>query len=47
MSSVDYAELAGLNIALSNLLVNQKESNEESVVIDWIRRRIQQLNSKK
>lgn len=49
MSSTEYAELAGLNIALSNLLTNLTNFTTEAdlQVADWIKNRIKQLTSKK
>ena len=44
MSSTEYAELAGLKIALSNIMVNFV-SESELQVADWIRNRIKQLES--
>jgi hypothetical protein len=46
MSSTEYAELAGLKIALSNIMVNFT-SEDELNVSDWIKRRIKQLESMK
>ena len=42
-SSTDYAELAGLRIALSNIKVNSRDSLNELSVIEWLNRRIQEL----
>ena len=42
-SSTDYAELAGLRIALSNIRVNRTDSLDELSVIEWLNRRIQEL----
>ena len=46
MSSTEYAELAGLKIALSNIMVNFTSENELHVS-DWIKGRIKQLESLK
>jgi hypothetical protein len=46
MSSIDYAEVAGLNIALSNIMAQKQISNEDNVVAEWIRRRVSYLRSK-
>lgn len=43
-SSVDYAELAGLKIALSNLEYSQKPDTQ--VIIDWMKSRIKELEQK-
>ena len=42
-SSTDYAELAGLRIALSNISVNRTDSLDELSIIEWLNRRIQEL----
>jgi hypothetical protein len=42
MSSTEYAELAGLKIALSNIMVNFT-SEPELQVADWMKTRIKQL----
>ena len=49
MSSTEYAELAGLTIALSNLRVTSIENQDEDWIAttEWITNRIAQLNSKK
>jgi hypothetical protein len=44
MSSTEYAELAGLKIALSNIMVNFT-SEPELQVADWMKIRIKQLES--
>lgn len=46
MSSLEYAELAGLKIALSNIMVNFS-SEDELRVCDWLKIRIKQLESMK
>lgn len=45
MSSTEYAELAGLNIALSNIMVNYT-SEADLQVADWMKKRIKQLTGK-
>lgn len=45
-SSVDYAELAGLNIALAALKYKSKQTNEECIVIHWLQERIRFLEQK-
>jgi hypothetical protein len=47
-SSLDYTELAGLNIALANLQVVDITYQDEGwvAVIDWMKQRIKQLSSK-
>lgn len=42
-SSIDYCELSGLRIALSNLMHASKQND---VVIDWIKTRIKELEDK-
>lgn len=48
MSSTEYAELAGLNIALSNLrCVGVDQRDEEWVSItEWLTNRVKQLTGK-
>lgn len=48
MNSLEYAELAGLNIALKNLeCVDVTYQDEEWVyVTEWIRKRIKRLTNK-
>lgn len=47
-SSVDYTELAGLRIALSNLEIVDITYRDETwiSVIDWIKKRINELEKK-
>ena len=45
MSSTEYAELAGLNIALSNILTNFT-TEADLQVADWMKKRIKQLTGK-
>ncbi len=45
MSSTEYAELAGLKIALSNIMVNHKSDSQ--CAVDWIKDRITQLEKMK
>lgn len=49
MSSTEYAELAGLTIALSNLrIVDVTYQDEEWVAVtEWMTERVKQLNNKK
>ena len=49
MSSTEFAELAGLNIALSKLKLTAIEYQDEEwiAVTDWMTERIKQLNNKK
>lgn len=49
MTSIDYAELAGLNISLTNLdLTNPIHRDTEwDLVTAWMTARIKHLNSKK
>jgi hypothetical protein len=48
MSSTEYAELAGLRIALSNLLIVDVTYQDEEwlIVIDWMTKRIDELMKK-
>lgn len=45
-SSIDYAELAGLNIALAALKHLPKPSEKECAVIQWLEQRVKELESK-
>jgi len=49
MSSTEYAELAGLTIALSNLRITSIENQDEDwmAVTEWMTERVKQLNNKK
>ena len=49
MSSTEYAELAGLTIALSNLRIEYLENQDEDwmAVTEWMTKRVKQLNNKK
>lgn len=42
-TSLDYSELAGLKIALSNAQVNPQA---HEIVIDWLKQRIKELEKK-
>ena len=44
ITSIDYAEIAGLKIALGHLTTLEPE---QTTVIEWIRKRIKQLEDKK
>ena len=46
MSSLDYAELAGLRIAMGNLALKQDQP-EVKPILDWITSRIAELSVKK
>ena len=43
-SSMEYTELAGLSIALSNLQYSNKPNTQ--VIIDWLKARIKELEEK-
>lgn len=43
-SSIDYVELHGLRVALSNIVCNQQ--NIDNSVINWIKARIEALEKK-
>ena len=45
LSSVEYMELAGLHVALANLQTPPKPNTQ--VVVDWMRERICELESRK
>lgn len=45
-SSIDYAEVSGLSIALSRLNCKSDKSNEEGIVVAWLTARIAELNAK-
>lgn len=45
-SSIDYAEVSGLSIALSRLSCKSDKSNEEGIVMAWLSARITELNKK-
>jgi hypothetical protein len=45
-SSIDYCELAGLNIAHSRLGCKSNKTIEEAVVLVWLNNRINELRSK-
>lgn len=47
MSSLDYAEVAGLNLTLSALNSRKTLTNEEANVAEWLRQRISDIQSKK
>ena len=49
MSSTDYAELAGLNIALSRLSLTALENRDEVWIAttEWMEERIKELSNKK
>ena len=47
MSSLDYAEVAGLNLSLSRLELKKDKTNEEAIVAEWLRQRIHTLKSKR
>jgi hypothetical protein len=45
-SSIDYAEVSGLSIALSRLNCKLDKTNEEGIVAAWLTDRINELNKK-
>ena len=47
MSSLDYAEVAGLNLTLSTLKSRKTLTNEEAIVAEWLRQRISDIQLKK
>ena len=47
LNSMEWASIGALLFELSNLRINEKPSNEEQVVIDWMQSRITHLESRK
>ena len=47
LSSMEWASIGALLFELSNLRINEKPSNEEQVVIDWMETRLSHLESRK
>lgn len=47
LSSMEWASIGTLMFELSLLRTNEKPSNEEQVVIDWMKTRITNLESRK
>lgn len=47
LSSMEWASIGALLFELSNLRIQEKPSNEEQVVIDWMESRITHLESRK
>jgi len=47
LSSMEWASIGTLMFELSLLRANEKPSNEEQVVIDWMKTRITNLESRK
>lgn len=45
-SSIDYSEIAGLDIAQSRLGCKSDKTNEEGIVMAWLVNRIKELRSK-
>ena len=45
-SSLDYTELAGLNIALAALKHLPKLSEKECIVLQWLEQRVKELELK-
>jgi len=45
MSSLDYAELAGLNRTLSVLSVKKNKTENDEIVENWIRQRIKDIKA--
>jgi len=45
-SSIDYAEIAGLAVALSRLGCKPDKTNEEGIVSVWLTSRLIELRSK-
>ena len=47
LNSMEWASIGALLFELSNLRINEKPSNEEQVVIDWMETRLSHLESRK
>jgi hypothetical protein len=47
LSSMEWASIGALLFELSNLRIQEKPSNEEQVVIDWMETRLSHLESRK
>ena len=47
LSSMEWATIGTLMFELGNLTVKQQPSNEEQVVIDWMKSRISELELRK
>lgn len=47
LSSMEWAAIGTLMFELGNLTVKQQPSNEEQVVIDWMKSRISELELRK
>ena len=45
-SSLEYAEKMGLEIAYQNLKILPKPSNEQYIIIEWLGKRIKELDKK-
>lgn len=45
-SSIDYSELAGLNIAISRLSAQSTLSEHDKIVYSWMESRVQALKNK-
>ena len=45
-SSLEYAELAGLKLALGSLKLLPQPTNEQCIVIEWIEQRVKVLQEK-
>jgi hypothetical protein len=47
LSSQEWTSIGTLTYELSNLTVKKQPSNEEQVVIDWMKSRLDYLNSRR
>lgn len=45
-SSLDYTELAGLNLALAALKSLPKLNDKECAVVEWLEQRVKEIQSK-
>lgn len=44
-SSMDYSEIAGLDVALARLACKQDKTETDSIVIYWLTQRLQELRA--
>ena len=44
-SSLEYAEMSGINICLSNLGVKKDKTKDDEIVINWLKARAEYLKN--
>ncbi len=44
-SSLEYAEMAGINICLSNLSIKKERTKDEDIVLNWLKARADYLKN--